>query len=201
MKIMRYISNRVSRAPNRGFALIMAMIALVAMSLTAMALLRSVDTGNQIAGNVAFRQASSQAIDVGLEAAYSYLNGLSDAALNSDAGNRYYATMQVVDANDIPSVINWSSVPVVSTSGLAIDGIYTIKFVIERLCSVVSFSDDQRPDKCYLTQMDTKCLNNNPGSPSVCAATQAIYYRATYFVTGPRNTKSYAQSTFFRYPQ
>jgi hypothetical protein len=201
---MQKLAKHVFRASQRGIALIMAMIALVAISLAAMALMRSVDTGNQIAGNVAFRQASSQAIDIGLEAAYTYLTGLSEADLDSNrpggCGNHctYYATTQLVDDFDMPAAIDWAQVATVSTTGLAIDGAYTIRFVIERLCSVATVTD--RPAQCYLTTMDPKCINNNPGNAPICAATQAIYYRATFFVAGPRNTKSYAQSTFFRHP-
>jgi len=200
MSSMKNPSRTLFRTMQHGFALIMAMIALIAMSLTALALVRSVDTGNQIAGNIAFRQASSQAIDVGLEAAFTYLNALNETALATNT-SAYYATAQPVDAYDIPTTIDWSSVPEVATTGMSIDGAFTIKFVIERLCSVAVFADDERPAKCFLTKLDPKCLNNNPGNPSVCSSTQGIYYRATYFVTGPRNTQTYAQSTFIRYPQ
>ena len=200
-------SNPVVRVKQCGIALIMAMIALVAMSLAAMALIRSVDTSNVIAGNVAFRQASSQAIDVGLEAAFTYLTStltIANLSANQPGGCTtncsYYATTQPVDPlypdYDMPA-INWANVSTVSTTGLSIDGAYTIRYVIERLCSVLNVTDPA--EQCYQTKMDPKCVNSNPGNPSVCAATQGIYYRVTYFVTGPRNTQSYAQSTFIRY--
>ena len=43
----------------RGLVLFFALIALVAMSLAALALVRSVDTSTLISGNLAFRQAVS----------------------------------------------------------------------------------------------------------------------------------------------
>lgn len=182
----------------------MALIALVAMSLAAMAMIRSVDTGNVIAGNAAFRQASSQAVDIAMESAFTYMtNTLTDANISTDqpggcAGNCvYYATKQAENAYDIPNVINWTNVPAVSLAGLGIDGAYQVRYVLERLCSVANVTDPA--DQCYLTKQDPKCQQNNPGNPSVCADTQGTYFRTTVYVTGPRNTKTYSQSTFVRY--
>ena len=58
------------RRAQSGLSLMMALIGLVAMSLTAMAMIRSVDIGNSIAGNLAFRQSTLQTTDVGTEAAF-----------------------------------------------------------------------------------------------------------------------------------
>lgn len=208
-RLNRKQSCLIDHRSHRGFSLVIALIALVAMSLTAMALIRSVDTGNLIAGNVAFRQGASQAIDVGAEAAYTYLtNTLSAADLDSNGPGtcgtrcRYYATQQLVDPNtDIPSAIDWANVPSVDTTGMSINGIYTIRYVIERLCSAspTAITLSNQADYCYLSKMDEKCINNNPSNPSICSATQGIHYRTTIYVTGPRNTKSYAQAIFVRY--
>lgn len=202
---MKIHFDTVTRKAQRGIALIMAMIALVAMSLTAMALIRSVDTGNVIAGNVAFKQTSSQVVDVGLEAAFTYLTTtltVADLGANQPGGCvtncNYYAIRQPVDSHDIPSAVDWGSVAAVNTSALpSIDGVYTIKFVVERLCSVATVTDP--PAQCYVTPVPDNCRVVNASSPSICSASQGVYYRATYLVAGPRNTKTYAQSTFVRY--
>ncbi|MEJ7807583.1 MAG: hypothetical protein WKG03_16870, partial [Telluria sp.] len=60
----------------RGVVLLMALIALVALTLAGLAMVRSVDTGNVIAGNMAFRQAAMQQVDVGIEAAFIALPGI-----------------------------------------------------------------------------------------------------------------------------
>ncbi len=195
----------VSRKLQRGFSLFMALVALVAMSLTAMALIRSVDTGNVIAGNVAFKQTSSQVIDVGLEAAFTYLTAtlsVADLSANQPAGCttscNYYATKQAVDLHDMPSAIVWSGVVPVDTSAMpSINGVYTIRFVIERLCSVTNVQDP--PAQCYVTLPPENCRGVSATSSPICSATPGIYYRTTVFVTGPRNTKTYTQSTFVRY--
>ncbi len=195
----------VSLKSQRGFSLFMALVALVAMSLTAMALMRSVDTGNVIAGNVAFKQTSSQVLDVGLESAFTYLTTtltVADLSTNQPTGCttncNYYAIKQAVDLHDMPSAIAWSGVAPVDTSAMpSINGVYTIKYVVERLCTVATVSDPST--ECYLTPLPDKCRGVSASSSPICSSTQGTYYRATTFVTGPRNTMSYAQSTFIRY--
>lgn len=58
----------------RGVALFFTLIALVVMSLAAVALIRSVDTSTMIAGNLAFRQAGISSADAGIEAAVAWLS-------------------------------------------------------------------------------------------------------------------------------
>jgi Tfp pilus assembly protein PilX len=61
------------RASQRGVVLFFALIALVAMSLAAVALIRSVDTSTIIAGNLAFKQSATSAGDVGINTAMDWL--------------------------------------------------------------------------------------------------------------------------------
>jgi type IV pilus assembly protein PilX len=58
----------------RGVVLFFTLIALVVMSLAAVALIRSVDTSNIIAGNLAFKQAGTSSGDAGIEAAIAWLS-------------------------------------------------------------------------------------------------------------------------------
>lgn len=64
---------RARRMKQHGVVLFIALIALVAMSLAAVALLRSVDTGTLIAGNLAFKQAATTSGDSGIEEAITWL--------------------------------------------------------------------------------------------------------------------------------
>jgi Tfp pilus assembly protein PilX len=57
----------------RGVVLFFTLIALVVMSLAAVALIRSVDTSTMIAGNLAFKQSATTSGDGGIEAAVSWL--------------------------------------------------------------------------------------------------------------------------------
>lgn len=58
----------------RGVVLIIALIALAMMTLAAIALVRSVDTGLVISGNLAFKQATLNAAEDGSEEAIAWLN-------------------------------------------------------------------------------------------------------------------------------
>ena len=82
----------------RGAVLFIALIVLVAMSLTGIALMRSVDTNLLVAGNLAFRQGATAAGDWGVESARSYLKTTliaSQSALDVDnPAAAYYSTWQ-----------------------------------------------------------------------------------------------------------
>jgi Tfp pilus assembly protein PilX len=68
----------------RGVVLFFALIAMLVMSLAAVALIRSVDTSTLIAGNLAFRQAATTSGDSGIEAA---INWLATTDANAIANN------------------------------------------------------------------------------------------------------------------
>ena len=63
----------------RGVVLFIALIVMVAMSLAAIALIRSVDTTNILIGNLAFRQASILPANIAVEQAAAAL--FADAAI------------------------------------------------------------------------------------------------------------------------
>jgi type IV pilus assembly protein PilX len=63
----------------RGVVLFFALVALVIMSLAAVALIRSVDTSTMIAGNLAFKQAAASSGDAGLESALTDLLAIQTA--------------------------------------------------------------------------------------------------------------------------
>src|SRR3989304_2733091 len=60
---------RSAAGSQKGMVLFIALIVLVAMTLAGLALVRSVDTANVIAGNLAFQPSTLQAGDRGVEAA------------------------------------------------------------------------------------------------------------------------------------
>jgi Tfp pilus assembly protein PilX len=74
---------RMRMKQQRGLVLFLALIALVIMSMAAVALIRSVDTNTLIAGNVAFKQAATTSADAGVEAAIIMLVGMRDDPANA----------------------------------------------------------------------------------------------------------------------
>lgn len=67
--------NTPNRTPHkqRGVVLLIALIILVAMTLAGIGMMRSVDTGNLISGNLAFRQATLNASDAGTSTGFNAL--------------------------------------------------------------------------------------------------------------------------------
>jgi len=176
-----------------GAALFIALIALISMTLAGIALVRSVDTSNLIAGNLAFRQAAFHASDVGVETAVDALATIVTTSLDANwpsgcaAGAcKYYPTMQTTDSRGVPTNIVWSTVPssVVNTD-------YQVRYVIDRLCWGTTPVTDVA-GKCYsATPTGGGSKKNN--APSFTGAT-TVYYRVTVQVSGPRNTTSMIQA-------
>lgn len=104
----------------RGITLVFALITLVALSLAAVALIRAVDTGSTILGNLSFKQDTLLASDGATRAAVDWLNNNTAAGkLNSDDalrnGNGYLAShiadLDPLDRHkDLPTraVIDWN---------------------------------------------------------------------------------------------
>jgi Tfp pilus assembly protein PilX len=176
----------------RGITLIISLVTLVALTIAGIALMRSVDTGNVIAGNFAFRQASLQATDIGLEAAFTELNTtIIPTGPDNAIANHYYPVLNVVvlDANGIPSV-DWSSVPQTTVGS---NGEYRVKSVIERLCTgtpgaVVT----DLVGSCVVDQGQTS--GSQKAGSTMFTSAGAVNYRVTVRVEGPRNAVAMSQA-------
>lgn len=182
----------------RGAALFIALIALVSMTMAGIALVRSVDTSNLIAGNLAFRQAGLHASDVGVETAFDALGTIVTTSLDANwpsgcatGACNYYPTMQATNAKGIPTVIgDWSTVPFTT-----VNGDYHVKYVIDRLCNGPTPVTDITGN-CYADAVAGGGTRKAGGV--VFSGAQAVYYRVTVRVEGPRNTTSMVQALLSR---
>jgi Tfp pilus assembly protein PilX len=68
-----YFAKQAYGTKQQGMVLFFALIALVVMSLAAVALIRSVDTNTMIAGNLGFKQSATVSADSGVETAIDWL--------------------------------------------------------------------------------------------------------------------------------
>lgn len=76
----------------RGMTLIFALLALLALSVGAVALIRAVDSGTMVLGNLGFKQEATASADRATQSAIDWLTA-NAASLNADsATNGYYAT-------------------------------------------------------------------------------------------------------------
>jgi type IV pilus assembly protein PilX len=200
----------------RGAALFIALIALIALTLAGLALVRSVDTSNLIAGNFAFRQAALHANDVGVENAVTYLLALRNGcATNREAMNqnlpanctagacRYYASMRD-EARGMPSgseigtsprvAIDWNATNLAATQ---VGNGFSVQYVIDRMCQTNNPGDEVLVN-CFTGPRPQGNSNSadNPTSSKYAACDDQIetFYRVTVRVTGPRNTLSMVQT-------
>ena len=202
---------RATPRQQRGVVLFIALIALVAIALAAVGLMRSADTSNVIAGNMAFKASTINASDLGVEDAFDKLATIVTTSLeaNYPAGCTtactYYPTLREPDTRGLPTVkelgagggagaaINWSSVASVALPAELSQ--YEVRYVIDRLC--------QGPPP--VTDVQANCYNEAPTGGGtkkslgvVFSSTTTVYYRVTVRVVGPRNTLSYVQVVLSR---
>ena len=79
MKAGRFNGRRITPPRSqRGVILLIALIMLVAMTLAGIGMMRSVDTGSVIAGNMAFKEATLSASDAGTNAAFNALMAVAN---------------------------------------------------------------------------------------------------------------------------
>lgn len=201
------------RTRQRGVVLFFALIALVAMSLAAVALIRSVDTSTIIAGNLAFRQSTTNAGDAGIEAAMSWLTSIQslNSSLNvltdathpfnvTDLANRPGYHSNADPALDLFADTTWNDVDnnnkLVGTVGATNT---EVRYVIQRICR----NANQVPstEHClFSSAIQDNFSQNIPLPQDVCTgagcpvAGQAPQLRITARTKGPRNTISYIQA-------
>jgi len=200
------LNNRIprNRAPGRrqeGLVLFIALIVLVAMSLAGVALMRAVDTGLVVAGNMAFKQSAIMVADRGTAEAVRWLqNNSTGATLQmTNASQGYFSSRPVIEPNWFDPA-SWSESIAVNGGAPDASG-NVVRYVIHRMC----------------TQPDTPYNGMNAGVSNECALYYALsgaaaggsmavgapqfvgspqlYYRITTRVEGPRDTVSVIQTS------
>lgn len=90
-----------NRHSERGVSLLFALLALVALSLATLALVRSVDTSALLLGNIGFKQDATAAADQAARQAINWLT-VNSATLNTDiSANGYYASTQELASDGV----------------------------------------------------------------------------------------------------
>lgn len=193
----------------QGIVLFVALIALLVMSLAAVALIRSVDTNTMIAGNLAFRQTALTATDRGAESAIQWM----DSTLGTDANSLnnhnlaqgYFATyvaectgVQDPDGDEVDAIRLVDSCGVISTAD---DGLGNeIRYIVQRMCydPVTSLPYEADESTCMLGESEigtgSFAVKDASEAGMQLDAKQSPVYRVTVKVIGPKNTVSYAQT-------
>lgn len=196
-----------------GVVLFIALIALVAMTLAAIALVRSVDTGNVVAGNLAFKQGATAASDTAIETAITALALIADQAtsFNDNTAIGYYATSQtnldMTGSKNLASMarVDWDGNTCSGTTQSACIGAspeislgngYRARYIIHRLCSAVG--DPGATSCATYVPPATAALGGAKGAiqqgGGKLTSPPVGYYRITTRVSGPRNTTSFVET-------
>ena len=191
----------------RGVIVFIALIVLVAMTLAALSLIRSTDTGNVISGNLAFKQGTANASETVLESAYRKLvdtNALGTGALNNDNAFVGYHSSQPPQPENTANYSdpNWFVANgVCATAGCAPDANGNVGYyVVHRMCSQPNtayngIGPTGAANACatFLQNGATSGGSMAVGNPNFVAPPD-IYYRVTSLVVGPRNSEAVVQA-------
>jgi type IV pilus assembly protein PilX len=221
MKLTKNLK-RINKLTQTGVVLFFALIALVIMSLAAVALIRSVDTSTLIAGNLSFKQAATTSADTGIEASIAQVIAMRDSAANSahevttdalntlnktDLANNpgYYSNADpaliLLDnttwstANNAVNV-TWDSTGATSNTDSSGN---TIQYIVQRMCRDANTAI-RDTDCLFSAATEDGNGQNVPLPKDICdgpgcpSAAQSPQIRVTVRVAGPKNTVSYVQA-------
>lgn len=200
-----------SRQSQRGVVLFLSIIVLVAMSLAGIALMRSVLTGNRVAGNAAFQQSAAMSADVGTERAIAWLeqqarqldgNGAPANRLWTDKdigpGEPVAYSAQSEDP-DFGQGQTWEQKWATEVTNLRVNTLpidasgNTVSYLIERLCTTTGDPAGAASCEVSPTQVSSSATSSK-GAGMKIKLPPRIYYRITVRVEGPRNAVSFTQS-------
>lgn len=188
------------RIKQRGATLLVTLIVLVAMTLTAITLMRSMDTTNIIAGNLAFQQSATRSADTGVEAAINWMQANAVNLQNDSFANGYSSSVTTLAAGQ-----SWDNFFTVTLAGRTYtvptgnpgnaDAVgNTVSYAIERLCLTANILPTAVGAGCTVTPLTTSSTGSSEdaGTVKLNTSTQQ-YYRITSRTVGPHNAKSYVQ--------
>ncbi|WP_152987494.1 MULTISPECIES: pilus assembly PilX family protein [Aquabacterium] len=200
-------------------SLIFALLALVALSMGAVALIRSVDTSGMVLGNLGFKQDATASAERATEAAIVFLQGVPDRTQNSSndngGGSGYYASStDTLDptgqsGESTRLLVDWeadgckyaneatSAQCTLGARSLAADGDQRSDYVIFRLCQQAGAIAD---GNACITPADassgssTKRGKLDYGDYARFVGSPDAYYRIIVRSVGARNTVSYTET-------
>lgn len=183
---------------NGMISTLMAIIVLVVSLMAALALMRSVDTSNTVAGSLTFRQSALQEAEQAYVDAQQKITFTQPNSDNDQASLGYYAEPQPAtsrSAGDIPDVLIKQTSDSIGTANSSNGN--TITYVVERLCPT---SGAATPLRCIVpgaSLLGGSLSNQNSDNLTFSNGAYAAF-RLTVRVDGPgKKTTAYVQ-TFMR---
>lgn len=188
----------------------MSLIVLVSMTVAAIALVRSVDSGVLAAANLAFRQSATMAGEAGLRVGTNWLLGFNnqDPALlyNNDNNAGYWSNAQNAPPTPFnPMTYDWEAAgQSVCADANCVPDVAgnVVRYVIHRLCDAAG---NPLVTNCVRAPVSSGTTDGHgavnyrnlyPTSNSA-GGLGGVLYRVSVRITGPRNTTSYIQAVLF----
>lgn len=211
--------NRTARLLRRkrqaGIVIIMTLIALVILLITGVALIRSVDSTLNIAGNISFKRDLVNQADLGIAAAMTSMTSSAGALYSDDVraadlfSANYSATKLDSNNQGIPLVLINSStfsskgmnaaLDITPTDAASNSMQVTIRYVIDRQCSASgTFTTIKYTSCAYVPSGGLSGDSTQDAFDNNAGTSDRAIYRISVKVTGPHNTETYAQTTITR---
>jgi hypothetical protein len=170
--------------------LIIALVVLVAMTLSALALIRSVNSVSLVSGNMAFRGAALLSAEHGTEEALSLLKGRTRDELSYPIAGFTGYFAKIDDSEDWNAFFSGEEA---SFRSIATDTAgNTVSYVIHRMCREEG-PPTQDSSRCARPPMGSSGGSHMGGELPLPSISQ-VYYRITCRVEGPRRTVAYTQA-------
>jgi Tfp pilus assembly protein PilX len=191
------------RRRERGVTLFIALIVLVAMTLAGIGMMRSVDTGTIVAGNLGFRQSAANAADQGIQAAYAWLSTPANIAnlSNDNLAAGYYSSIPTNEPNWYDPA-QWANGVLLNGGVQDVSG-NTVSFLIHRMCPQPNCTPNNNScangaaNPCGSTPTTSAVSNEGSslgGGSTVWTSAPTIHYRVTAKAVGPRNSIAIVQT-------
>lgn len=206
----------------RGISLLFALLALAALSLAAVALVRSVDSGSLVVGNLGFKQDTTRAAALAAEDARSYLTaGTRDLSVNGASGSGYYASLpanldptgRVTTAATPMEVVNWGDADSCACTAAGTCSLCTVapsaeltynggavraRYLITRMCPTTGVASSAnacaQPADVTPAQKTQNSVEDYNNQTLTAEAVPAPYYRIVVRTVGARNTVSFTET-------
>ena len=170
----------------RGASMLVVLVLLSVMLLGGLSFARISEIGVLAGGNAAYREASLQASEIGLNTAFAAVLALPSE--EADRGGWYFALARDPDADGLPT-LDWTATPEIVVGALS------VRYAVERVCQgALPVTDPLR--QCLVTQVSqvssADVSRERPDPPN------AKQFRVTVRVNGPKGTRTWVQSLITR---
>lgn len=192
-RIARQLEDRAPVRVQQGVTLLVALVVLLVMTITGLALVRTSTLGAGVSGSLALKQAATSGADLGLETGLAKLEALAATGTSAlDANNSSYGYYASVDPTVAAQSLAWGNAPVAAVSDPLGN---QVSYLIHRLCRNTG-AINAAGQSCVMPQGEG-CSGSSESVGSVSSCTQRPMYRITAKVSGPRDTESYVQMSTY----